>query len=84
MNSRVRKLEARISELQRSNDDFLHLKVKFNLKKIRLKISQTRAENTVREQKIRIDSLTAEQQRMLSENAQSREVKEEMNRQNKK
>ena len=45
---------------------------------------QTRAENTVREQKIRIDSLTAEQQRILAENAQSREVKEEMNRQNKK
>ena len=32
---------------------------------------------------MRIDSLTVEQQRILSENAQSREVKEEMNRQNK-
>ena len=38
MNSKVRRLEAKISELQRSNDDFLHLKVNFKIKKTLAKI----------------------------------------------
>ena len=43
---------------------------------------QTRAENTVREQKIRIDNMTNEQNRINFENERNQESKEELNRQN--
>ena len=43
---------------------------------------KTRAENTVREQKIRIDNMTNEQNRINFENERNQESKEELNRQN--
>lgn len=43
---------------------------------------QTRAENTVREQKIRIDNMTNEHNRINFENERNQESKEELNRQN--
>ena len=84
LKGQIRKLENRVSELQRLNDDFLHQKVKWDAYSgyLQQRFLQTRAENTVREQKIRIDNMTNEQNRINFENERNQESKEELNRQN--